>query len=153
VRLIGEAGEQLGIVSSAEARKTARERGLDLIEVDPNASPPVCRILDYGKHKYELGKRARASKKKRGGDIKGIRLRPRIDDHDLAFKLKNAIRFLSDGDKVKFTVIFRGRDITRPELAKAALDRIADGAKDISEVEKAPSFEGRTMTMILTPRS
>lgn len=124
-----------------------------MIEVAPTASPPVCKIMDYGKHKYELGKRSRAGRKQKGGGLKGIRLRPRIDEHDLSFKLKNAIKFLSAGDKVKFTVMFRGRDITKPELARAALKRIADGAKEVGQVEKEPSFEGRTMTMILSPRS
>jgi translation initiation factor IF-3 len=152
VRLIGDDGAQLGLVTSAKALSLAREKGLDLIEVAPNASPPVCRIMDYGKHKYELGKRARAGRRQKGGAVKGIRLRPHIDDHDLSFKLRNAIKFLAAGDKVKFTVMFRGRDITKPELARAALARIAEGIKEVGQVEKEPSFEGRTMTMILSPR-
>lgn len=132
----------------------ARERGLDLIEVAANANPPVCKIMDYGKHKYEQGKREReAQKKQRMSEMKGIRMRPGIDEHDWQFKLNNALKFLKGGDKVKITVIFRSREITHPEFARTSLNRIAEAAADIAVVEKAPSMEGRTMTMILGPKS
>jgi translation initiation factor IF-3 len=131
----------------------ARERGLDLIEVAPTAAPPVCRIMDYGKYKYEQSRREReAHKKQRMSEMKGIRMRPGIDEHDFQFKLKNALKFLNGGDKVKFTVIFRSREITHPEFARRSLQRIAEAADEIAILEKAPSMEGRTMTMILTPK-
>ena len=154
VRLIGDEGEQLGIVNVREALEMAKAKGLDLIEVAPQAVPPVCRIMDYGKHKYETAKRDRESaKKQRGGDLKGILLRPGTDDHDLEFKLKNAIKFLQDGDKVKFTVRFRSREITHPEFAKRLLDKVVEAAGNVGTIEKAPAMEGRTMTMIMAPNS
>lgn len=144
----------MGIVPFRQAIESARERGLDLIEVAANANPPVCRIMDYGKYKYEQGKREReAQKKQRMTEMKGIRMRPGIDEHDFDFKLKNALKFLKEGDKVKITVIFRSREITHPEFARASLGKMAEAATDIAVVEKAPSMEGRTMTMILSPKS
>lgn len=132
----------------------AREKGLDLIEVAATANPPVCRIMDYGKWKYEQGKRVReAQKKQRMTEMKGIRMRPGIDEHDFQFKLKNAQKFLQDGDKVKFTVIFRSREITHPEFARRSLQRMAEASDEIASVEKPPSMEGRTMTMILSPKA
>jgi len=154
VRLIDENGAQIGIVSFREALETARDRGLDLIEVSPTANPPVCRIMDYGKYKYELGKREReAQRKQRMTEIKGIRMRPGTDEHDFQFKLRNALKFLKEGHKVKVTVIFRSREFTHPEFARDALGRIADAAKEqnLGTVEKPASMEGRTMTMILAP--
>ena len=154
VRLIGDDGEQLGVVNVREALEMAKQRGLDLIEVAPQAVPPVCRIMDYGKHKYETAKKEReGTKKQRGGDVKGILLRPGTDDHDLGFKLKNAIKFLQDGDKVKFTVRFRSREITHPEFAKRLLDKVVEAAAGVGTVEKPPAMEGRTMTMIMAPNS
>ena len=132
----------------------ARERGLDLLEVAPTANPPVCRIMDYGKYKYEQGKRDReAAKKQRMTELKGIRMRPGIDEHDFQFKLKNALKFLRGGDKVKVTVIFRSREFTHPEFARASLERMAEIAKEtgVGTVEKPASMEGRTMTMVLAP--
>ncbi len=153
VRLIGENGDQLGIMPTREALELARGRGLDLVEVAPNANPPVCRIIDYGRYKYEQSKRDReAQKKSKAAEMKGIRLRPRIDDHDFNFRLKNAIQFLKEGDKVKVTVIFRSREITHPEFARDLLDRMARETTDIASVEKPASLEGRTMTMILSPK-
>jgi translation initiation factor IF-3 len=154
VRLIDEEGAQLGVVPIREALDTARSRGLDLIEVAPDAKPPVCRVMDYGKYKYEQGKRDReAQKKQKMTDIKGIRMRPGIDEHDFQFKLRNALKFLKAGHKVKVTVIFRSREFTHPEFARRSLGRMADTAKEegIGVVEKAASMEGRTMTMILAP--
>lgn len=152
-RLIDDAGEQLGVVNTREALSLAREKGLDLIEVSPTANPPVCKIMDYGKYKYEQGKREReARKKSHVSEIKGVKLRPSIDEHDFQFKLKNALKFLQEGDKVKFTVIFRSREITHPEIARRSLDRIAEASADVAVVEKPASMEGRTMTMVLSPK-
>lgn len=127
---------------------------MDLIEVAPNGNPPVCRVMDYGKYKYEAGKRDReAQKKQRMTELKGIRMRPGTDEHDFQFKLKNAMRFLKDGHKVKVTVIFRSREFTHPEFARESLGRMAEIAKEsgIGTVERPPGMEGRTMTMILAP--
>jgi len=137
-----------------EALEFARERGLDLIEVAGNANPPVCRVMDYGKFKYEQGKREReAQKKQRMTEMKGIRMRPGTDDHDFQFKLNNALKFLKAGHKVKVTVIFRSREFTHPEFARNSLARLAEAAKEagVGTVERPAQMEGRTMTMILTP--
>ena len=153
VRLIDENNEQKGVVNVREALEMARERGLDLIEVAPQAAPPVCRIMDYGRYKYELSKKEKeASKKQKGGDLKGIWFRPATDDHDFTFKVKNAIKFLEDGDKVKVTVRFRSREITHPEFARKLLDRVVEAASSVAAVERPPIMEGRTMTIILTPK-
>lgn len=152
-RLIDDHGAQVGVVSVRDALDMARSRNLDLIEVAPTAVPPVCRIMDYGKWKYEQGKRDReAAKKQHQTEIKGIRMRPRTDEHDFQFKLKNALKFLQEGDKVKVTVIFRAREITHPEFARRSLDRMAEAASEVAVIEKSPSMEGRTMTMILSPK-
>lgn len=152
--MIDETGAQVGILSFREALELARSRGLDLIEVSPTANPPVCRVMDYGKYKYELGKREReAQKKQRMTEIKGIRMRPATDEHDFQFKLRNAVKFLKEGHKVKITVIFRSREFTHPEFARESLGRMADIVKEenLGTVEKPASMEGRTMTMILAP--
>jgi translation initiation factor IF-3 len=131
----------------------ARERGLDLIEVAPTANPPVCRIMDYGKYKYEAQKKEReAQKKQKMTEMKGVKMRPGTAEHDFQFKLKNVMKFLKEGDKVKITVIFRSREITHPEFARKSLDRMAEEVAEIGQVEKPASMEGRTMTMILTPK-
>jgi len=131
----------------------AREKGLDLIEIAPTAVPPVCKIMDYGKHKYDQGKRDReARKKQRVSEVKGIKMRPGIDEHDFQFKLKHTLKFLEDGDKVKVTVFFRSREITHPEFAARSLERMAEATSEIAIVEKAPGMEGRTMTMVLSPK-
>jgi len=156
VRLISEDGAQIGVISFREALEYARERGLDLIEVAGNANPPVCRVMDYGKYKYEQGKRERdAQKKQRMTEVKGIRMRPGTDDHDLQFKLTNAVKFLKAGHKVKVTVIFRSREFTHPEFARESLQKMANHVVEnqIGKVEKTPSMEGRTMTMVLSPIS
>ena len=136
-----------------EALDLARERGLDLIEVAPAANPPVCRVMDFGKWKYEQAKREReAQKKQKTTEMKGVKMRPGTAEHDFQFKLKNVLKFLKEGDKVKITVIFRSREITHPEFARRSLDRLSEAAAEIGWVEKPPSIEGRTMTMILSPK-
>lgn len=135
-----------------EAAKIAAERGLDLVEVAPNAVPPVCRIMDYGKFKYEQSKKEReARKNQRIINVKEVKLRPNIEDHDFDTKTRNAVRFLENGDKVKVTIMFRGREITHPELGKELCDRLAEQVKSIAKVEKEAKVEGRNMIMILTP--
>ena len=154
VRLVDENGEQLGVVPTREALTIAKDRGLDLIEVAPMATPPVCRIMDYGKYKYEQGKRERvAQKKQKMTEIKSIRMRPKTDEHDFMFKLRNAVKFLQSGHKVKFTVIFRSREFTHPEIAKVQLDKMAELVVEsgAGKVDKTAAMEGRTMTMILSP--
>jgi translation initiation factor IF-3 len=137
-RLIDDAGQQVG---------------LDLIEVAPTAAPPVCKIMDFGKYKYDQGKRDREARKKQHiSEMKGIKMRPGIDEHDFQFKLKHVQKFLTDGDKVKITVIFRSREITHPEIARRSLDRMMEGTAELAVMEKPPGMEGRTMTMILTPK-
>ena len=152
VRLIGESGEQLGVLPIAEAQRLARERNLDLVEVAPTAVPPVCRLLDYGKFKYEQTKKEREAKKhQRLSLLKEVRLTPKIDEHDLDFKSRAAKKFLEDGDKVKVTVRFKGREMAHPQIGKQVLDSMADSLKDVATVERAPVIEGRTMTMTLSP--
>jgi translation initiation factor IF-3 len=144
----------VGILDIRDALEYARNRGLDLIEVAPNGKPPVCRVMDYGKYRYEQGKREReAQKKQRMSELKGIRMRPGTDDHDLQFKINNAIKFLKAGHKVKVTVIFRSREFTHPEFARESLGKMAEQAKEtgVGTVERAAAMEGRTMTMILAP--
>lgn len=153
IRLIDDAGEQLGIMPTDEARDLARGRGLDLVEVAPNARPPVCKIMDYGKYKYELARKQREARKKQHTiHVKEVKLRPKIEEHDLAFKLRHARRFLDEGDKVKFTLMFRGREVTHPELGARVLERVQAELDDIAGVETRIAHEGRTMTMLLAPR-
>ena len=152
--MIDEVGGQLGVLDPRDALAMARERGLDLIEVAPNANPPVCRIMDYGKFKYEQGKREReTAKKQRQSEMKGMTLRPGTDDHDLDFKIKNIIKFLGDGDKVKVTVRFRSREMSHPEFARMALDKIVASVQTatVGVVERPALMEGRQMIMILAP--
>lgn len=152
-RLIDDAGQQVGIVNVREALAMARGKGLDLIEVAPTAAPPVCKIMDFGKYKYDQGKRDREARKKQHiSEMKGIKMRPGIDEHDFQFKLKHVQKFLTDGDKVKITIIFRSREITHPQIARRSLDRMMEGTAEIAVMEKPPGMEGRTMTMILTPK-
>jgi len=153
VRVISPEGEQLGIFPTHEALRMAYERDLDLVEVAPHARPPVCRIMDYGKYKYEQAKRDReARKRQKIVDIKEVKMRPRIDQHDFEVKLRNARRFLEDGDKVKATIMFRGREIVHADLGRQVLERLARAVEDIATVERRPVVEGRNMTMILAPR-
>ena len=152
MRVIDADGKQLGILPRQEALRLAEERDLDLVEVAPNANPPVVKLLDFGKYQYEKAKREREARKARKDiEVKEIRLRPKTGEHDLAFKLRQARTFLQDGAKVKVRIRFRGREITHPEVARAQLERIAKDLSDISVVEQSPSFEGRTILMILGP--
>lgn len=154
VRVVNSEGEQVGIIPIKEALKLAREQNLDLVNVSPNAKPPVCRIMDYGKFKYEQSKRDRDSRKNQKViNIKEVKVRPNIEDHDLMVKIRNAQRFLANDDKVKVTVIFRGREITHSELGKQICVRIAEALEEHGVVEKAPKLEGRNMIMILTPKT
>jgi len=153
VRLVGDDGEQMGIVPTSEALRIAEERELDLVEVAPSAKPPVCRFMDYGKFKFEQSKREKeARKKQKIISIKEVKMRPNIEDHDFEVKSKNARKFLSAGDKLKFTVMFRGREITHPELGLRLAEKFAEDLSDISVIEKAAKVEGRNMTMILVPK-
>jgi len=143
----------LGVISTQEALRTARERGLDLVEVNPKSNPPVCKILDFGKYKYDEKKRANEAKKKQTVvELKEVKLRPKTDDHDLHVKLRAARRFIEAGNKVKFTVRFRGREITHPERARMQLDWIMENITDISNLEQRPTMEGRTMSVIIAPK-
>ena len=152
MRLIGPEGQQLGIVAGFEALRQAREVGLDLVEVAPAAVPPVCRILDYGKFKYEQARKEREAKRnQKVSELKGMRLQPNIDDHDLEFKTRTIAEFLEDGDKVKVTVLFRGRQITHSNLGREVLDKVVTSLKDVALVERSPFMEGKTMTVILAP--
>lgn len=153
VRLIGADGAQLGIMSSREAMRLAEEAGLDLVKIAPTAKPPVCKIVDYGKFKYEqVRKEKEARKKQRTIEIKEIRLSPNIDTNDLNTKINAARKFLTKGDKVKVTLRFRGREIAHMNNSKHILDDFAKDLSDIAVVEKAPKVEGRSMTMFLTEK-
>ncbi len=153
VRLVSEDGEQLGIVPIKEALQIALEKSVDLVEVAPSAKPPVCRLMDYGKFKFEQSKRDKeARKKQKIISIKEVKMRPNIEDHDFDVKTKNARKFLSAGDKVKFTIMFRGREITHPELGQKLCQQFAADLADISTVEKMPKVEGKNMVMILLPK-
>lgn len=150
VRVIGSGGEQLGVMAPEEALRRAEEEGLDLVEVAPNSAPPVCRIMDYGRYKYEQKKKSGKSKG-HAATLKEVKLRPRTDDHDLGFKLKNARRFLMDGDKVKVTVMFRGREIVHSVLGMQQLERVKGLLGALATVENPPRMEGRFLSMILVP--
>jgi translation initiation factor IF-3 len=154
VRLIGAGGEQVGVVPLEEARRIADESGLDLVEVAPEARPIVVRIMDWGKHRFENAKKAREARKKETRiTVKQIKLRPNIDEHDLVTKLSHARRFLTEGDKVKVTIMFRGRDLRRPENGRRVLDKVIELLGDSALVEAAPGeIINRDMSMILGPR-
>jgi translation initiation factor IF-3 len=152
VRLIDEDGTQLGIVALDEARTRARDRGLDLVEVGAGADPPVVRILDWGKLKYEKEKKARESRKKTHViDVKEVKYRPNIDEHDYEIKTKRARRFLTQGKKVKVTIFFRYRQLRRPELGAQILDKVVEQTADVAAVESRTSLDGRRMVMVLAP--
>lgn len=154
VRVIDVEGEQLGIMPVEQALATAEERGLDLVEVAPNARPPVCRIMDYGKFRYEEARKARQARKKQHNvQVKEVKFRPGIESHDFEFKIRHARRFLEEGNKVRATMMFRGRQMAHPELGREVLSRVAEAVEDVGKVESDPSMEGRNMTMILAPRS
>jgi translation initiation factor IF-3 len=153
IRVIGADGTMLGVMNTDEARRMAESLDLDLVEVNPKASPPVCKIMDYGRFKYEEKKRqADARKRQTQIALKEIKLRPKTDEHDLDFKTKHVRRFLEEGNKVKLTVRFRGREITHPETAERQIAAIVQAVQDIGTVETSARLEGRSMTAILTPR-
>jgi translation initiation factor IF-3 len=153
VRVIGVDGAQLGILETDKALAMADEQGLDLVEVAPMARPPVVRIMDFGKFKFEQAKQARLARKKQHFiHLKEVKYRPGIDDHDFETKTRHARRFLAEGDKVKVTLMFRGRQIAHPELGKAVIDRVAAALADVSKVESDAKMEGKMLTMILAPK-
>ena len=153
VRLIGTDGEQLGIMSARDAMKLAREANLDLVKIAPTAKPPVCKIIDYGKYRYELARKEKeARKKQKVIEIKEIRLSPNIDTNDLNTKMNNAKKFISKGNKVKVTLRFRGREMAHVQQSKHILDDFAKMLEDVAVVEKAAKLEGRNMSMVLTER-
>jgi translation initiation factor IF-3 len=152
VRLVAEDGEQLGVKGLQDALEVAADAGLDLVEVAPTAKPPVCRLMDYGKYKYLMSKKATEAKKKQTViHVKEIKLRSKTEEHDLQFKLRNIIKFLKGGDKVKVTMVFRGREITHTELGLDRLKRIMEEVKEFGTVEQQPKLEGRSMTMVVAP--
>lgn len=153
VRVIGQDGEQLGIMSASEAMRLAREAELDLVKIAPTAKPPVCKIIDYGKYRYELARKEKEAKKKQKTiEIKEVRLSPNIDDNDLNTKVNAARKFIQKGDKVKVTLRFRGREMAHVQSSKQILDVFAERMADIAVVDKAPKMEGRSMTMFLTEK-
>ena len=153
VRLVGLDGEMVGVVLLEAAREHANEAGMDLVEISPNADPPVCKILDYGKYKYEAQKKANTARKKQKTiDVKEIKMRPSTDVHDYDVKLRNARRFLDEGDKVKVTIRFRGREMAHQERGMQVLDRVRGDLDVLAKVEQFPHMEGRLMTMVVAPR-
>lgn len=153
VRLLID-GEDSVVVPTRDALKNAIEKGLDLVEISPNAKPPVCRVMNYGKYCFEQSKRTKEAKKnQRVIQLKEVKVRPNIEEHDFDTKLKNAERFLSEGDKVKVTVMFRGREITHPELGKVLCDKMVERLQEVAVMERAPKVEGRNMTAIFAPKT
>jgi translation initiation factor IF-3 len=153
VRLVDERGTMVGIVGRAEALGKASEAGLDLVEIAPNADPPVCKILDFGKYKYEEQKKKNeARKKQKIIEVKEIKLRPSIDDHDYDVKMRSMMKFIDEGDKVKVTMRFRGRELAHQELGMDVLVRVRDHLQEIAKVEQMPRMEGRQMTMVMSPK-
>ena len=153
VRVVGADGEVIGVLSVEEGIEHAYDAGLDLVEVSPNADPPVCKILDYGKFKYEAQKKANeARKKQKVIEVKEIKMRPNIDDHDYDVKMRNVKRFIDDGDKVKMTIRFRGREMAHQDLGLAVLQRVKEEMDELAKVEQFPKTEGRMMTMVLAPK-
>jgi translation initiation factor IF-3 len=153
VRVIAPDGDQLGILLTVDALRRAEDFGLDLVEVAPTADPPVCRIMDYGKFKYQQSKKAHDARKKQNiMHIKEVKVSPKTEDHDVQNKIKHIRRFLENGDKAKVTMIFRGREITYTDIGRKILDKIAVGIEDIGTVEQKPTLEGRNMVMIIAPQ-
>jgi len=152
VRVIDFDGGQIGILPTREALRLAKERGYDLVEVSPNARPPVCKIMDYGKYKYQLSKKERVSRKKQHTvQLKEMRLRPKIEEHDYQFKAKHIREFLKEGNRVKIFVVFRGREMAHREFGSKILERLQNDLSDVGEVQQPPKLEGRNLTMILIP--
>lgn len=153
VRLIDTDGSMLGVMSAKDAQKLANSRSLDLVKIAPQAAPPVCKIMDYGKYMFELAKKEKEAKKNQKViSIKEVRISPSIEDHDFGFKVKNAYKFLEDGDKVKVTLKFRGREMNYTSLGYEVLGKFAETVKDVGTVEKKPRLEGKSMTMFLNPK-
>jgi len=153
VRVIGAEGENIGELPTEKAIELAYEAGMDLVEVSPNVRPPVCKILDLGKYKYEMQKKANlARKKQKTVEVKEIKMRPSIDVHDYDVKMKKVFQFLDDGDKVKLTIRFRGREMAHQELGGEVLKRVAEDVKEVAKIEARPAIEGRQMIMIIAPR-
>ncbi|NJD91078.1 MAG: translation initiation factor IF-3 [Geobacter sp.] len=153
VRVIGAEGEQIGVITTSEALSMAEALQLDLVEVSPTAVPPVCRIMDYGKFKYQQSKKLQEAKKKQVQvQLKEVKLRPKTDEHDMLFKIKHVRRFLEEGNKAKITLVFRGREITHMEYGQKALDRFATDLEDVAVIEVRPKMEGRSMFMIVAPK-
>mgnify|MGYP000497745988 CR=1 FL=1 len=153
VRVIDENGVQLGIMSVKEALRIAEEKKLDLVKIAPHANPPVCKIMDYGKYKFELAKKEREAKKnQRVINVKEIRLTTTIEDHDFNVKVKNAIRFLQDGDKVKVSIRFRGREVLHPEIGEEIINKFIEMVKDYGLVEKKPKLDGKNLTAVIAPK-
>ncbi|MBI2412351.1 MAG: translation initiation factor IF-3 [Deltaproteobacteria bacterium] len=152
VRVIDAEGNQLGVMATKDALASAEGQGLDLVEIAATATPPVCRIMDYGKYKYQLSKKAKDAKKKQTViQVKEMKLRGKTEEHDFQFKVRNIRRFLGEGDKVKVCIIFKGREITHTELGMSMLKRVAEEIKDIASVEAPPKLEGRNMSMLVAP--
>ena len=153
VRVIDENGEQLGVLDNREAQEIARERGLDLVEVAPMAQPPVCRIMDYGKFKYEESKSAKRAKAKQHIQrVKMVKFRPKTDDHDYTFKKNHIIDFLAHGDKVKVVVMFRGREMVHIDYGQRIVERLVEDLKDVAMIDDEPRLEGRNLSLMLSPR-
>ena len=152
VRLIDQDGKQLGVVPLEEGLRLSREAGLDLVEISPNASPPVCKILEYGKYKYTLKKRAHEARKKQVVvKLKEVKMRPNTDEHDFQFKLRHIKRFLQEGDKAKVTVVFKGREVAYADRGRVIMNRVIEEVKNEAKIEHPPSMEGRAMIMVLSP--
>ncbi len=153
VRVIDAEGKQVGILAVRDALRLAEEQGLDLVEVAPGATPPVCRIMNFGKYKYQQSKRTQEARKHQTvTQVKEVKIRPRTEEHDFQFKLRHVKRFLGEGDKVKVSLLFRGREIAHPEFGREVLSRILEELKDQIVVEQSPRLEGRNMVMILSPK-
>ena len=152
VRLIDPEGEQAGIVSLEDALRSAEEHGLDLVEVAPNSTPPVCRIMDYGKYRYQQAKKTKDAKKKQTViQVKEVKLRPKTEEHDIQYKTAHVKRFLSEGNRVKITIQFRGREIAHPDMAHRVIERVMEGIEGIGVVDQHPKMEGRRMVFVLRP--
>ncbi len=153
VRVIGSDGGQVGILPIAEALRIAENENMDLVEVSPDAKPPVCKIMDHGKYKYELTKKKQEAKRKqKSTQIKEIKVRPKTDDHDLATKVRHVEKFIKNNDKVKITLVFRGREVMLREQANAVLEKVVEMTQEFAQVEQFPKFEGRVITMLLGPK-
>lgn len=153
VRLIDEDGSQLGVVTSKDALRMARDKNLDLVKIAPTAKPPVCKIMNYSKYRFDQIKREKEAKKKQKVvEVKEVRLTPNIEEHDMNTKIKNASKFLEKGDKVKVSVRFRGRELSRTEIGKTVLDQFAAGIAEVGEIDKPAKMEGRSMVMFIAPK-